>query len=83
MISQINNIISTIKTKGEQPKLVARYFYLLGRINFIERNYEKAIDAFGKSNMVITKEGLPENHEIFYWYGRMREIDNKIYALPN
>jgi hypothetical protein len=27
---------------------------------------------------IRSKENLPENHEIFYWYGRMREIDNKI-----
>jgi RimJ/RimL family protein N-acetyltransferase len=77
LVSAINNITTTIKSSGQHPKLVAKYFYLLGRIKFNERNYEEANEAFGQCNKVIMQENLPQNHETFYWFARMRELDNK------
>ena len=77
LISAINNITTTIKSTGQHPKLVAKYFYLLGRIKFNEANYEEATEAFGQANMVVMQENLPENHETFYWFAKMRELDGK------
>jgi [ribosomal protein S5]-alanine N-acetyltransferase len=77
LISAINKITTTITTTRQNPKLVAKYFYLLGRIKFNEGNYEEATEAFGRCNMIIMQENLPENHETFYWFARMRELENK------
>jgi RimJ/RimL family protein N-acetyltransferase len=77
LISAINNITALIKTSGQHPKLVAKYFYLLGRIKFNEKNYEEAKEAFGQCNKINMFENLPQNHETFYWFARMRELENK------
>jgi len=77
LIAAINQIENNIKTTGQHPSLIAKYFYLLGRIKFNERNYEQAKEAFGQCNMVIMQNGLPENHETYYWFARMREMDGK------
>lgn len=77
LISAVNKITATIKATGQHPKLVSKYFYLLGRIKFNEGNYEEASEAFGQCNMIIMQENLPENHETFYWFARMRELNNK------
>jgi ribosomal-protein-alanine N-acetyltransferase len=77
LTSAINKITSTIKSTGQHPKLIAKYLYLLGRIKFNEGNYEEATAAFGQSNMVVMQENLPENHETFYWFARMRELEGK------
>lgn len=77
LIAAINKVTDTIKTSGQHPKLVAKYFYLQGRIKFNEGNYEEASEAFGHCNMVIMQENLPENHETFYWFARIRELNDK------
>ncbi len=50
-----------------------RYFYLLGRIKFLERNFEECQEAFGQCNMIAMNEGLPEIHEAFYWFAKINE----------
>lgn len=70
-------IENTIKTSGQHPKLLAKYFYLLGRIKFNEGNYKESTEAFSQCNMDIMNANLPENHETMYWFARMREIDGK------
>jgi RimJ/RimL family protein N-acetyltransferase len=77
LISAFDIITTVIKSSGQHPKLVAKYFYLLGRIKFNEKKYEEAIEAFGQCNKIIMFENLPQNHETFYWFARMRELDNK------
>lgn len=77
LVNAINKITETIKANGQHPKLIAKYFYLLGRIKFNEKNYKESSEAFGQCNMVIMQENLPENHETFYWFAKMRELDGK------
>lgn len=73
IVPEINQLTEEINTKGQHPALLVRYFYLLGRIKFLERNYEEAKEAFGQCNMIIMNEGLPEIHETFYWFGKINE----------
>jgi RimJ/RimL family protein N-acetyltransferase len=69
----INDLVNEINSKGQHPSLLVRYFYLLGRIKFIERNYEEAQQAFGQCNMITMNEGLPEIHENYYWFAKINE----------
>ena len=78
LLTAINNVTESIKSSGQHPQLIAKYFYLLGRIKFNECNFEEATDAFGQCNMIIMQENLPENHETMYWFGRMKELEGKI-----
>jgi RimJ/RimL family protein N-acetyltransferase len=70
---EINQLQEEINSKGQHPTLLVRYFYLLGRIKFLERNYEEAQKSFGSCNMITMQQGLPEIHETFYWFARMKE----------
>ncbi|MFW6272532.1 MAG: GNAT family N-acetyltransferase [bacterium] len=73
VVPLINKIVEEINTKGQNPPLLARYYYLLGRIKFLESNYEEAKQAFGQSNMIIMNKGLPEIHENYYWIAKIIE----------
>jgi hypothetical protein len=73
IIPEINQFVEEINSKGQHPSLLVRYLYLLGRIKFLEHNYEEAQEAFGQSNMITINEGLPDIHENYYWFARMRE----------
>lgn len=77
LIEAINKIVDIIKVNGQQPELMSKYLYLLGRVKFNEGNYVEATEAFGQCNMLIMDGGLPANHETFYWFARMREMDGK------
>lgn len=70
---EINQLIEEINKKGQHPSLLVRYFYLLGRIKFLEKSYEEAQEAFGQCNMITMNEGLPEIHENFYWFAKINE----------
>lgn len=70
----INKLVNEINSKGQHPALLVRYFYLLGRIKFLERNYEEAQQAFGQSNMISMNEGIPEIHENYYWFAKIKEF---------
>lgn len=78
LIPVINNIVNEINSKGQHPLLLTKYFYLLGRIKFIEGSYDEAQDAFGQLNMITMNEGMPENYETFYWFARIRETKGLI-----
>lgn len=73
IIPEINHIIEEINIKGQHPNLLVRYFYLLGRIKFLESNFEEAKEAFGQCNMITMNEGLPEIHENYYWFAKINE----------
>lgn len=75
IVPEINQLTEEINTKGQHPTLLLRYFYLLGRIKFLERNYEEAKEAFGQCNMIAMNEGLPEIHETFYWFAKINEAN--------
>jgi RimJ/RimL family protein N-acetyltransferase len=77
LTNALNDVISSIKNDGQHPKLLAKYFYLFGRIKFEENNYDGAKDAFSQCNLIIQQENLPENHETMYWFGRIREATGK------
>jgi RimJ/RimL family protein N-acetyltransferase len=84
LIPRINQVVNEIDRNGQQPKLLAQYFHLLGRIKFLEGDFEQAKQSFGQSNMISMSEGMPENHENFYWFGRINDAkgekdDAKIY----
>lgn len=73
VIPLIDKLEKKINNKGNQPNLLARYFYLTGRLKFIEEKYDEAQEAFKQSNMIVMNGGLPEVHENFYWFGRINE----------
>lgn len=77
IIPEINHIIEEINIKGQHPNLLVRYFYLLGRIKFLENNFEEAKEAFGQCNMITMNEGLPEIHENYYWFAKINEAKNE------
>ena len=76
IVPLINQLVKEIETKGQQPELMLRYFYLLGRIKFIERNYEEARSAFGQCNMMVMNGGFSDTHLYFYWLGKINEEDD-------
>ena len=61
--------------KGQKPELLVKYFYLLGRIKFLERNYEEAKAAFGQCNMITMSNRLPDVHATFYWFGKINDVN--------
>jgi len=69
-----NRVASAINKGSRNPNLYVRYYYLDGRLKFLESKYEEAAEAFGQSNMISINEGLPHLHENFYWFARIREI---------
>lgn len=73
IVPEINQLVEEINSKGQYPALLVRYFYLLGRIKFLERNYEEAQEAFGQCNMITMNEGLPNIHENYYWFAKINE----------
>lgn len=77
IIPEINHIIEEINIKRQHPNLLVRYFYLLGRIKFLENNFEEAKEAFGQCNMITMNEGLPEIHENYYWFAKINEAKNE------
>ncbi len=91
IIPIINDVADGINKHGQRPELLTRYFYLLGRVRFLEGNFEESKQAFANCNTVVMNEGLPEMHETFYWFGRINaengDLDNaKMYygfALEN
>lgn len=74
----LNQLVTEIESKGQQPKLMLRYFYLLGRIKFIEENYEEARSLFGECNMTVGNDEFPDTHLYFYWLGRINEVEESI-----
>jgi hypothetical protein len=69
----LNQVGEEIKNKGKHPELLIKYFYLLGRIKFIDGNYDEARAMFGQCNMITMNEGFPEIHETYYWFGRIND----------
>lgn len=73
IVIAINQIVNTIKEQGEHPELVSKYFYLIGRMKYNEGNFDESKEAFGQCNMIRWNATLPDNHETFYWFARIRE----------
>ncbi len=73
LVPQINSTVAAMEQHGQHPALMARYLYLLGRIKFLEGSFDEASEAFGQCNMILMQNGLPDNHETFYWFARIRE----------
>lgn len=78
IVPLLNLLVTEIETKGQQPKLMLRYFYLLGRIKFIEESYEEARSLFGECNMTVGNDEFPDTHLYFYWLGRINEAEENI-----
>jgi RimJ/RimL family protein N-acetyltransferase len=78
IVPLLKQVESEIATKGQQPKLMLHYFYLLGRIKFIEEDYEQARSLFGECNMTVGNDEFPDTHLYFYWLGRMNEAEKEI-----
>lgn len=78
IVPLLNTLVNEIETKGQQPKLMLRYFYLLGRIKFIEGNYEEARSLFGQCNMTVGSDEFPDTHLYFYWLGKINEAEQKV-----
>lgn len=74
----INNLVEEINSKGQRPKLIFRYLYLCGSIEFVEENYEAARSAFGQCNMMVGKDEFPDTHLYFYWLGKINKIEGKM-----
>lgn len=73
IIPAINSIVEEINSRGQHPKLLMRYFYLLGRIKYLQRNFDECQEAFGQCNIIALNEGLPDIHETFYWFAKINE----------
>lgn len=73
----INKVVEEINSNGQHPNLLIRYFYLLGRIRYVEGNFEEAKEAFGQCNMISLNEGKPEIHENFYWFAKINEANGE------
>jgi len=78
IVPLLNQLVTEIESKGQQPKLMLRYFYLLGRIKFNEKNYEEARSLFGECNMTVGNDEFPDTHLYFYWLGRINEAEESI-----
>lgn len=78
IVPLLNQLVTEIESKGQQPKLMLRYFYLLGRIKFNEKNYEDARSLFGECNMTAGNGEFPDTHLYFYWLGRINEAEGSI-----
>ena len=73
IVIAINKLITEIKDGGQQPSLLARYYYLLGRFEFLQGAYKEARESFAKSNAITENKKLPELHENYYWFGKINE----------
>jgi len=78
IVPLLNQLVTEIESKGQQPKLMLRYLYLLGRIKFNEKNYEEARSLFGECNMTVRNDEFPDTHLYFYWLGRINEAEESI-----
>lgn len=76
LIEEINRIVSLVERKGQHPELISKYFYLLGRIKVNEGNYQEAYQAFGQCNHINTENRLIDNHETYYWFAKIRDMNN-------
>lgn len=74
----LNQLVTEIESKGQQPKLILHYFYLLGRIKFNENNYEEARSLFAECNITVGSDEFPDTHLYFYWLGRINEAEESI-----
>lgn len=75
IVPVINELENEINSKGQHPELLIRYFHFLGRIKYLECNYDEALQAFGQCNMIARDEGLPEIHENYYWFAKINEAE--------
>jgi len=74
----ITELVKEINSKGQQPTLMYRYFYLLGRIKFIEGNYGEARSAFGECNYsVMGNKEITDSHISCYWLGKINNLEGK------
>ena len=73
IIPQLNKTIKEIEANGQHPKLLSHYYYLLGRIKYLERDFEASTQAFGQCNMILEEYGLKDNFETYYWFGKINE----------
>lgn len=74
LVQEILKVKEHIDIEGKKTELVAKYFYLLGRIRFKENNFDESTKAFTQCNFTNSKF----TYEIMYWYARMCEIEGKI-----
>ncbi len=77
IILQFDQIVKEIENKGKHKELILRYLYLLGRIKFIERDYEAARPAFGQCNLSIMRNESPVTHLYNYWLGKINKAEGK------
>lgn len=78
LIAAINKLVNTINTHGQQPELVNKYFYFLGRIKFNEGAFEEARQAFGQHNMTMRDIGKEMNYETFFWFSRISVAEDNL-----
>jgi len=62
-----------IETIGETPERGSRLLHLIGRVRFLQGEFELSKEAFVNSNVVVANNNLPELHENYYWFARIHE----------
>lgn len=77
IVPLIQQVTEEIERSDQHPVLMLRYFYLLGRIEFLNGNYEEAQGAFGECNMMVSGGRFSDTHLYFYWIGRIRKIEGE------
>jgi len=78
LILLINKIVEEINSNGKHTELMLKYYYFLGRIKFLEGNYEESRSAFGQCNYLTSKDGVYDSHLYFYWLGEINKIEGKL-----
>ena len=74
----VNETLKEIKLKGETSELNCELYFKYARLKFSEGKYDEAKTIFGQCNSITIDNGLPENHEIYYWTGRIMEAKGDI-----
>lgn len=55
------------------PEIDVEISLKYARLKFINRNYDEAESLLAKCVHLTSTNGLPVNHEIYYWKGRVKE----------
>lgn len=78
IIKEYNSMVELINIGQKTPEIACRYYYVLGRLKVIRNEFDEAIEAFRNCGRTVTQYGLPEIHEIFFWYAKIDEINGQL-----
>ena len=74
----IKETLKEIKLKGSTPELDVELFLKYARLKFGDKKYVEAKSILSQCNCLTIENALSENHEIYYWTGRVEEAKGNI-----